>query len=561
MRAPLGRFMTCHWLLGCFALFCVVPSLATSPPGATVLEGTVINKITGAPVKSAHVLYIKISSAASDNPDPLSVDTDGGGHFEIQMEAGSYRVWAERPGYARQVYGSRTSAGSGAPVTLEPGQQVRDLQIKLTPLGAISGEISDENGEPLQGVGLQVLRFSYSTGTRQLIPVGGASSDDRGAFRAYNLPAGRYLLLATPRGVPLSHPMEAGALVPQAQDRLAPLYYPGVLDPASASEILVAEGGEVSGINFHVTRTHAQTVRGRLLSPADNFGGSELQIVLAHREGNLASYIDRASGAVDKSSGRFEFPGVAPGSYWLVASQLYRGQAFSTRVPVEVGETNSPDELAVSLSPSFPVEGRIAMPPEGMDASKLVVRFAAADGLGLGPPPSSRVAADGSFLLAGVTRGVWSVSLGSLSDPWWIRAMTYGESDALAGPIAIMSGQPAALSIVLAGNGGEVAGKIDNAASSSQVSVVLVPSNDEKRKSAAFYRAVPAQDSGVYTFKAVRPGVYDLYALEEAEPFSWLDADVVNSIKSLGETVSVAEGERVTRNLTVIPAEALLPKP
>lgn len=198
-------------------------------------------------------------------------------------------------------------------LTVAPGEHVRDLNLSIVPFGAIAGRVLDEDGDPLQGAGIQVLKFSYATGARQLIPVGGVTSNDHGEYRAYGLSAGRYFLLATLRGAPLSHPIEAGALVPEVLDPYAALYYPGVLDLASASEINLPPGGELADIDFRLQRVSAVTVRGRLVSPVEDFAGSQMQVVLAHNDGNAASYIDRPPPRWIKPADDLNFAASPPG--------------------------------------------------------------------------------------------------------------------------------------------------------------------------------------------------------------------------------------------------------
>src|SRR5262249_40735728 len=154
---------------------CGLFAQTAGPSGTASFEGVVLNKLTGAPVKNAHVMYIKVSPGAVESAQPISTDSDPSGHFAIQVAAGSYRICVDGPGYARQTHGPRTPQGPGSVPTLNPGQHLRDLEIKPTPFGAIAGSIFDEDGDPLRGVGIQVLRFSYPTGQQQLIPIFGAS--------------------------------------------------------------------------------------------------------------------------------------------------------------------------------------------------------------------------------------------------------------------------------------------------------------------------------------------------------------------------------------------------
>jgi carboxypeptidase family protein len=546
-------------VLICAVVLFALAAQAQAPSSAALLEGTVFNKLTGAPVKSAHVMYIKVASGAGESAQPISTDTDPGGHYIIQLEAGTYRLWVERPGYARQTYGSRSPEGQGSVIRVAAGAQLHDLDMRMVPLGAITGSVLDEDGDPVQGVGIQVLRFSYTTGRPQLIPVAGASSNDRGEYRAYGLPAGRYLLLATPRGAPMTRPMEAGGLVPEAQEPFAPLYYPGVLDPGSASEVALAEGGELTGIDFRLPKVRALTVRGRIVSPVEDMAGSQLQVVLAHADGNAASYINRAAGAVEKNTGRFEFHGVAPGSYWLVASQIYRGRAIAGRVPVEVTSTGAPENLAVTLTPSFEIDGHVELGGAAAGVNKLNVRLQPTEGLAPGPQPASKVAPDGTIRLAGVTPGLWDLVLDPLPEGLFIQSATFGDADVLRGELNVLAGSPAALRIVLGANGAQISGTVSESGQPSRATVVLAPSAAELRRAPSLYRVVSAGENGVFVFKGVRPGAYKLFAFEDLEPFAWLDSDLVKPVESMGEPVVVSEGDQVTRQLAVIPAEALLP--
>jgi hypothetical protein len=528
-------------------------------PALASLEGTVFNKLTGAPVKNAHVMYIRVGAGAGDNAQPISTDTDPSGHYLIRLDAGNYRLWAERPGYARQTYGSRTPEGQGSVISVTAGSELHDLDMRMVPLGAITGVVLDEDGDPVQGVGIQVLRFSYITGRRQLIPVSGASSNDRGEYRAYGLPAGRYLLLATPRGQPMTRPMETGGLVPEAQEPYAPLYYPGVLDPASASEVALPEGGELTGTDFRLAKVRALTVRGRIISPMEDFAGGQVQIILAHADGNAASYINRSAGTVDKNSGRFEFRGVAPGSYWLVASQISRGRALAGRVPVEVSSTGAPDNLTVTLIPSFTLEGRVEIAGAPASLNKLNVRLQPTEGLAPGPPPSSKVGIDGTIRLAGVTPGLWDFVFDPLPEGLFIQSASYGDADVLHRELNVVSGSPAALRIILGSNGAQISGIVSQGGQPSRATVVLAPSASELRHAPLLFRVATAGDNGVFDFKGVRPGAYKLFAFEDVEPFAWLDSELVKPVESMGEPVVVSEGDRLTRQIAVIPAEALLP--
>jgi hypothetical protein len=534
-------------------------SLRALPSQPEVLvEGTVTNKLTGAPVKGAHVIYTRIASGSDPAASPISRDTDIQGHFHLELGPGSYRLWVEREGFARQSYGSGVPEGTGSVLTVAPGQELHDIAFRITPLGALSGRVLDQDGDPLQGVGIQVFRVSYASGMRQLIPVAGASSNDRGEYRCYDLPAGRYFVLATPKGSPLSHPMEAGALVPEVQDAYVPLYYPGVVELESASVVPVPEGGDIQQIDFRLQSIRATTLRGRVSSPV-KFDSNQIQVILAHNDHGFASYIDRATAVVDPATGKFEIRRVAPGSYFLVASQLIKGEVFSARVPIEITVGVQPEELPIHVVPAVEAHGTVLMDDGSAVPANLFVRLLPAEGLLPGPAPAAAVNSDGSIRLSGVLPGTWILSVEHLPEGIWIKNISFGDIRSTGGQLNLPPGARGPLRVVLAANGGQLTGIVGEEGQPQQATVVLVPMETELRPSPHAYRFTGTDSRGAFIFKGVRPGAYRLFAFESIAPFAWMDPGILNAVEELGQELVVNENERLTRQLKPIPYDAVLP--
>ena len=548
-----------NFLASVFLLIALIPPHLWAQAPA-VVEGSVINKLTGAPVKGAHVIYNRNDREAGGSSLPISADTDAQGHFSLQLAPGSYRLWVERSGFARQVYGALSPAGEGVALALAPGQQLRQLTFRITPLGAIAGRVVDEDGEPQQGVGIQVVRFAYATGHRQLVSIAGATSNDRGEYRVYGLRAGRYLLLATPPGAPMSKPFSGGGLLADVQDAYAALYYPGVLDVDSASVLSLPEGGELNDVNFDLRKVRAVTVRGHLVSPMGKFSGSQVQVVLAHNDKNTASFVDRAAATIDPATGRFEIHSVSPGSYLLVASQVTGDRAFGSRLQIEVSATAPPEDVTLALAPAFEMTGNVEI--EGApraDVPGLAVRLSPAEGLALGQPPWSKVAPDGSIRLAGLTPGFWKLSLESVPEGLWLKTATFGDNEIQSGEFQANESARGHLRIVLDGNGARISGTVVHQGQPCRATVVLVPAAPELRGALALYRVTNASERGVFTLTAVRPGAYKLFAFQEIDPFEWFDPDLLRTVESLGAGFAAGEGETVQRDLIAIPPDALLP--
>ena len=94
-------------------------------------------------------------------------------------------------------YGQRRPNERGTPVEVADGQIVEKVTIALPRGGVITGRISDDVGDPVAGVQVQVLRYGFTPGGRRLMPVArGDRTDDTGAFRVYGLPPGDYYVSA-----------------------------------------------------------------------------------------------------------------------------------------------------------------------------------------------------------------------------------------------------------------------------------------------------------------------------------------------------------------------------
>src|SRR6185295_19151927 len=138
--------------------------------------------------------------SVSRGVQPVLSGADGQFLFR-DVAAGPYRVAATADGFVRQEFGQRTVTGQGRPLFVVDGQALKDVAIRLLATGTVTGRVFDEKGQPTIGVPIQVLRPVYNIQGRNLQAVATVATDDRGEYRAYGVPPGRYYLIAgTPPG-------------------------------------------------------------------------------------------------------------------------------------------------------------------------------------------------------------------------------------------------------------------------------------------------------------------------------------------------------------------------
>jgi hypothetical protein len=243
----------------------ISPAFAQSPRPQTLvvarqqsatatLRGIVVGTGTDTPLAGARLTLTTFKAfdprypGASSEPAVQSVTADRVGRFVIEdIEAGSYRLTIMRNGYAKQMYGQRVTNGIVPPLEFGEGE-TKDLMIRLTPAGSISGVIQNTSGRPLAGVDVQLVQRIYSeTGDRITTTIASANTNDRGEYRFYWVSPGRYYVIAgnnhpcrlTPEACPSLSKIEnydrsakAGINLDERDrsGRYAAAYYPGVRD-------------------------------------------------------------------------------------------------------------------------------------------------------------------------------------------------------------------------------------------------------------------------------------------------------------------------------------------
>ena len=387
--------------------------------------------------------------------DPLgsAVITNDDGTFAFEgLPAGRYAVSAVKDGYVTANYGAPWQGGQGRRISLRDGE-VRKISIRLPRGAVITGTIADAFGQPAAGVTVYALMWQYITasGERRLVPSGRSAgvTDDRGQYRIYGLAAGEYYVSAhddrqfANRGLLMAMRTE---LQPVAS---VPISYPGVPSIDGATRIALAAGEERTAVNFAMQYVPASSVSGTIAVDADGRNPTGVMLVQANR---LSTMVVRGSGMGTGPIGEFEFGGLPPGSYTLLATAGTPAKMLAmTEVTIE-GQDISNVQLTPQPSPR--ISGRIVFegrrsPPRLMPTSQnLPLRFSLWEASlsfnpwGGSPSPSLQIADDGRFSLTEFLPGVHV-----LTDPsrgirapisgWWIASVASDGRELLDAPLEL----------------------------------------------------------------------------------------------------------------------------
>lgn len=561
------------------------PPLPPPTPTADLasMEGQVFNALGGTPLRKASISVNRQNSGpmAAGARSNYSASTDASGRFSITgMEPGTYRVNADHTGFLSMQYNARRPGGPGTSLDLGRAQKMTGVDFRLTPHGVISGKITDEDGDPLENVQIQIMRLAYNQGRKQLQQLNGASTNDLGEYRLSGITPGKYYLCAIYRN---RRPMMPGQTEDaSAQEDYVTTFFPGVTDIAAASPFEMTPGDQMQGVNLRLTKTHTvrvsghvadnsappapapdagrdmiNIVNGQQINPANMPVNSRIQLRLQPRSSLNPNGLT-VNTAV-KADGSFQFPSVAPGSYYLIAvnNQGGRNGAHAARQALDVGNNNV-ENINIAINPGANVAGHVRYdgdPPQPLPS--LTVRLTPREQtIGVPQPPPAKVEADASFRFDDVNLDSYNVNINT-PQGLYLKAVRSGNTDVMVSGLDLGNGA-ATLDILLGLNPPQVGGSVVNAEAAQAavaVTVVLMPREKERQGQSYFYSTTNSDQYGNFTFNRVTPGEYQVYAWEDVQYGEWFDPEFMKAYEGKGETLTAKEGSPVTVKLTMIPAK------
>src|SRR5262249_59883868 len=123
--------------------------------------------------------------------------TDESGRFNFTgLPAGRYSVYASAPGY---VSPDDANFGmQGKTLNLADGEKVENVDLEIKRGGVIAGKITDSQGRPVIEEMVNISKLDANNQPRNYYTYGMSfnmsQTDDRGLYRIYGLPEGRYLV-------------------------------------------------------------------------------------------------------------------------------------------------------------------------------------------------------------------------------------------------------------------------------------------------------------------------------------------------------------------------------
>lgn len=529
----------------------------TTTPETCAVEGLVLKAGTDEPLRKALVNLVRVEGQRR----PYTTTTDFSGRFLLKgVEPGRYRLRAHRNGYAPQSYGAKRPGDlGGMTLTLLAGQLLSNITLRMVPAAVITGRVVDEDGEPLAGVQIEILRPHYERGKRQLMPSGWRETDDRGEYRAHGLAPGRYYVRAAYRGDVragmaggMAFSRQAGDT--SAEESYAPTYYPGTADLSLATPVEVRAGEEVAAVDFTLLTTRSVRIRGRVVNSITGQPGRGANLLLVPQNPSVRSFSLTNQSFIQDPQGEFEISGVTQGSYSLYAMWWDGDRGYSARAQIEVANSDI-EGLQLVIGRGAELRGRVRVEGGELDLSgdMMVSLDSAVEGVIFGAQ-AGRIRKDGTFTLTNVAEGEYFVQIWQLPEGAYLKSVRMGGDELPEGRLVVGEGQAGGnLEIVISAAGGRVEGVVadENGVAVSGALVVLVPESS-RRARMRWYRTSTTDQYGQFSLKGVEPGEYQIYAWDHVESGAYQDDDFLRPYEEHAVTVRVEEGSHQTFQLKLI---------
>ncbi|HYW71339.1 MAG TPA: carboxypeptidase-like regulatory domain-containing protein [Pyrinomonadaceae bacterium] len=341
---------------------------------------------------------------------PFRSVTDLEGNYRITgLKAGEYQVWTMTPGMITDFAPNPNYynySGAIKSILLGANEEVGNVDLKLIHGAVITGRVTVADSKPAveERVSLELLD---ANGNPRFGALGSPydnlyQTDDRGIYRIFGLPPGRYRVNVG------YDPLRDGMFRGRARYNKA--YY---LDPADQSKpavIELSEGGEAKGIDIKLEPgPSVYSVSGRVIDKDTGVpiakAGVRFGSVPKDKEPAAPGLIIRSD-----ESGEFSWGGLAPGHYVVVASsESYGGNYYGDPLNFEVVDKDVTG-LELKTTPGLSLSGSVSATslstPEFLKRVPGLIVAAASTGNDLTRAGGRAVVApDGTFQIDGLRPG------------------------------------------------------------------------------------------------------------------------------------------------------------
>ncbi len=562
-------------------------------PKSTV-RGRVIYEGTGQPLRRVWIGFVKIRDITSVAEDEKtapnqweylsaeSVLTNDFGEFVMgEVGPGVYQPILKLPGILNP-----TVSDVQNPVFQQftfDGVTEAQIDIAVKRGGAVSGKVLYQDGSPLIGAAVSLLRIKAKEGSEEpdveeLPNLGSASTDDRGYYRFAGIPEGEYMVMVAQPSVFDGSNSKVSSYSVQRYFGSSELktYFPSATEPLDASRLHVFVGEEMSDIDIILAPKQLYEVSGLVVGAKNNALVDGIEIVFRKEsEGDVTDYqTKQIRTTMTDSEGRWKFKDLLPGKYVAkVSESSYRRyddeEGLETTLPKRPNFATSEHNFEVlpgenkdvifriavegGISGTVSVEGNRELPESVTIYADTQKGHASNDS----PETTdydteeSRQKVRTDFRVDDLAEGEYFINV-QATDGFFAKSITVRGQDISNKPIKIKAGEDlSGVKVVLSSGSGTVKGKVVDADETAYLYVYMMAADSGTSLFRAYLKAETdyVGENNEYEIQ-VRPGEYYLFVKNESEELPSKDAPLEEFEQFVQNLLNNAVKVNVTRGGT-----------
>jgi Carboxypeptidase regulatory-like domain len=501
------------------------------------LQGTVINSVTGEAVRGALVqIYFNGQSAMLTGPD---------GKFQFDgLPAGQSPITFRKPGFFVEEDFQQSER---VPRWAATGPNSSPMVLKLFPEGVIYGHISEEDGEPIEGLPVALLVQHLQNGRKAWEGRPGTATDEDGNFRIAELQPGNYFLSVGPTRNPVTLPAKLSQ--PGAQG-IPLVYYPVGSELGDAAPISITPGKKAE-INLTLSPQPFYRVSGTISGYA---AGQSVNLQLHNSAGIPLAYNFR----FDSASGSFRILWVPAGAYTLEADAPDgHGHSLTAAVPLTVNAEVS--GVHVILLPTVNIPIRMSVITSRTGAERFDARenyfpayvqlVARNSGLFERRYGSQQVGEKGasSLELQNIAPGTYGVEVNP-NGPVYVQSAMSGTTNLLDSDLSVAPGtSPPPIEITLCDDAASLSGNVSLDPRTLSATILAFSEHASVPP-----RIQPTNPGGAFQLSFLPPGAYKILAVDHPDRLEYANPEVLKKYFSKAREVTLSPEESAKVDLELV---------
>lgn len=523
---------------------------APRPTAGTAQVAGLVQDAAGRPVPNATVVL-----ASTELNVSAQTIADPSGRFQFaNVPQGVFTLIASHPLFLPGEYGQSYIGERGRSLRIAAGDSVR-AQLRLMRGGAVNGRILDPFGLPAIDIPVQAFRIEHDGDRRRFVAVSARTyrSNDIGQYRLSKLPPGDYYLAAQPPQIAVATGTTG------APAGLAMTWYPGTASPQLATPVRIQPEAENEGIDFQLVAAPLVWVTGSITgAPAARRPG-ELSVQLVARDGAI-ELPQRFRGGV-QADGQFLIERVPPGRYHLIAEMSWLPQYGPSAKqpepligwqPVDVIDRPL-ENVALAMKPPGRIRGRVDADAPLPAGTRITIATNQVQGWAPNAQTASVTPEQLTFSVPAAP-GLVRIQVSGLPPGWVVRSVTAAARDAFVDGVPMNFTDLDGAVVSLSAQGARLTGSLKPSGTQPRDFTVVLLAKDsrERRTNIGGLRIIRPDSRGEFAIDAIRPGAYIVAAVEAISPAQHRDQETWKRIETLGQTVTFAQGELKTLQLSLV---------